>query len=57
MLGRPGEDYREIPNTWEAQVEYLWLFTHAELVPQMAMLRHFELLTEKVLPHFTEQIR
>jgi len=83
VLGRPGEDYRDIPNTWESQVErgfaccgtpdsvcrqleamlkdaeveYLWLFTHAELVPQAAMLRHFELLTEQVLPHFTDQVR
>jgi len=83
VLAHPGEDYTQIPNTWEAQVErgfaccgtpdsvcrqleamlkdaeveYLWLFTHGELVPQPAMLRHFELLTEKVLPHFTDRIR
>lgn len=83
VLAHPGEDYRNIPNSWQSQVErgfaccgtpdsvsrqleamldgtnveYLWLFTHAELVPQDAMMRHFELLTEKVLPRFTDRIR
>lgn len=83
VLAHPGEDYRGIPNTWEAQVErgfaccgtpdsvtrqleamlkdaeveYLWLFTHGELMPQPAVMRHFELLTEKVLPRFDTRIR
>lgn len=37
--------------------EYLWLFTYTQLVPQPAMMRHFELLTEKVLPNITDKIR
>lgn len=83
VLAHPGEDYTQIPNTWESQVErgfaccgtpdtvsrqleamlagteveYLWLFTHAELIPQPALMRHFELLTERVLPRFTDRVR
>ena len=83
VLAAPGEDWRDIPNTWasqvergfaccgtpdqvsrqlermlkDAEVEYLWLFTHGELVPQRAMMRHFELLTERVLPRFDTRVR
>jgi hypothetical protein len=37
--------------------EYLWLFTYNEMIPQKPMMRHFELVTEKVLPNFTDKIR
>ena len=36
---------------------YLWLFTYTQLVPQRALMRHFELITEKVLPNFTDKVR
>ena len=40
-----------------AEVEYLWLFTHGELIAQPAMLRHFELLTAKVFPRVATRVR
>ena len=36
--------------------EYFWLYTYNELVPHKACMRNFELLTEKVLPNFTDKI-
>lgn len=83
VLAAPGEDFRQIPNTWDSlvergfaccgtpdsvcrqlekmlrgvEVDYLWLFTHAELVPQTNMMRHLELLTQQVLPHFTDTVQ
>lgn len=41
----------------ELPAEYLWLFTYNEMIPQKPMMRHFELITEKVLPNFTDKIR
>lgn len=41
----------------ELPAEYLFCFTFNEVVPQKAMMRHFELLTEKVLPNFSDEIR
>jgi len=40
----------------ELPVDYLWLLNWNELVPQKGMMRHLELLTEKVLPNFTNSI-
>ena len=37
--------------------DYFWLFTYNGLVPQHQMMRHYELLTEQVLPHFTDKIK
>lgn len=37
--------------------DYFWLFTYNGLIPQSKMMRHFELLTEKVLPNFTDKIK
>ncbi|NWK97469.1 hypothetical protein DM806_17710 [Sphingobium lactosutens] len=37
-------------------VEYLWLFTPNELLPQAKMMKHLDLLTHKVLPNFTDRI-
>jgi alkanesulfonate monooxygenase SsuD/methylene tetrahydromethanopterin reductase-like flavin-dependent oxidoreductase (luciferase family) len=36
--------------------EYFWMFTYNGLIPQKAMMRHLELVTEKVLPNFTDSI-
>jgi alkanesulfonate monooxygenase SsuD/methylene tetrahydromethanopterin reductase-like flavin-dependent oxidoreductase (luciferase family) len=36
--------------------EYFWLYVYNELVPHKAMMRSFELLTKKVLPHFSDKI-
>ena len=36
--------------------EYVWFFTFNELIPQKAMMRHLKLLTEKVLPNFSDKI-
>lgn len=40
----------------ELPAEYFWLYTYNELVPQKASMRSFELLTDKVLPNFTDKI-
>ena len=40
-----------------AEVDYLWLSTHGELIAQPAMMRHFELRTEKVLPRIATRVR
>lgn len=37
--------------------EYFWLYTYNELVPHKNVMRNFELLTEKVLPNFTDKIQ
>jgi len=41
----------------ELPCDYFWLFTYNGLVPQHQMMRHYELLTEQVLPHFTDKIK
>ena len=37
--------------------EYFWLYTYNELVPHKASMRSFELLTDKVLPNFSDKIQ
>jgi alkanesulfonate monooxygenase SsuD/methylene tetrahydromethanopterin reductase-like flavin-dependent oxidoreductase (luciferase family) len=37
-------------------IDYLWLFTPNELLPQKMMMKHLDLMTRKVLPNFTDQI-
>ncbi|QLC26494.1 LLM class flavin-dependent oxidoreductase [Parasphingopyxis algicola] len=37
-------------------IDYLWLFTPNELLPQPKMMKHLELMTRKVLPNFTDKI-
>ncbi len=41
----------------ELPAQYLFLLTYTQLIPLPKMMRHWELLTEKVLPHFTDRIR
>ena len=38
-------------------VEYLWLFTANELLPQPMLMKHLELMTTRVLPNFTNTIK
>ena len=37
--------------------EYFWLYTYNELVPHKNVMHSFELLTDKVLPNFTDKIQ
>jgi hypothetical protein len=37
-------------------MDYLWLFTPNELLPQKMMMKHLDLMTRKVLPNFTDKI-
>lgn len=37
-------------------IDYLWLFTPNELLPQQMMMKHLDLMTRKVLPNFTDKI-
>jgi alkanesulfonate monooxygenase SsuD/methylene tetrahydromethanopterin reductase-like flavin-dependent oxidoreductase (luciferase family) len=37
-------------------IDYLWLFTPNELLPQKMMMKHLDLMTRKVLPNFTDKI-
>ncbi|MGK2914396.1 MAG: hypothetical protein ACSLE5_08065, partial [Porticoccaceae bacterium] len=41
----------------ELPSEYLFLLTYTQLIPLNKMMRHWDLLTEKVLPKFTDKIR
>lgn len=43
--------FRELP------AEYFWLFTYNGLIPQAKMMRHLELLTSQVLPHYTDTVQ
>ena len=38
-------------------IEYLWILSQNELVPQFDAMRGLELMTEKVFPHFTSLVR
>ncbi len=58
VCGSPDTVSRKLEALFEElPAEYFWLFTYTQLIPQKAMMRHFELLTEKVLPNFTDKIR
>lgn len=37
--------------------DYFWNYVYNEMLPQKAAMRSFELLTEKVFPHFTNKVR
>jgi alkanesulfonate monooxygenase SsuD/methylene tetrahydromethanopterin reductase-like flavin-dependent oxidoreductase (luciferase family) len=57
ICGSPDTVARKIEQTLKKlPAEYFWLFTYNELIPQKALMRSFELLTEKVLPHFSDKI-
>ncbi len=58
IVGSPDTVSRKLEALFEdLPAEYFWLFTYTQLIPQPAMMRHFELLTEKVLPNFTDRVR
>ena len=57
ICGSPDTVSRKLEALFEElPAEYFWLFTYTQLVPQPALMRHFELMTEKVLPNFTDKI-
>jgi len=57
ICGSPDTVARKIEQTLKRlPAEYFWLFTYNELIPQQAVMRNFELLTKKVLPHFSDRI-
>lgn len=58
FCGTPDTVCRQMENTLSYMpCEYLWLFTGNELLPQKHLMRSMELMTEKVLPHFTDKIK
>lgn len=58
LCGTPSTVCRKLEKLLnELPADFLWLFTFNEMVPQKPMMRHFELLTEKVLPNFSDKIR
>ncbi len=40
----------------ELPVDYFWMMNYNELLPQKPMMRHMELMTKQVWPHFTDKV-
>ena len=58
ICGSPDTVNRKLERLFaDLPCDYFWLFTYNGLIEQTKMMRHFELLTEKVLPNFTDNIR
>lgn len=58
ICGSPDTVKRKLEKLFkDLPCDYFWLFTYNGLIPQHKMMRHFELLTEQVLPHFTDKVR
>ena len=58
FCGSPDTVCKQMQNTLSYMpCEYLWLFTGNELLPQECLMKSTELMTEKVLPHFTDKIK
>ncbi len=56
--GTPDQVCRQMEKTLSYMpCEHLWLFTGNELLPQRMLMKSMELMTEKVLPHFTNTIK
>lgn len=56
--GSPDTVCRQMEKTFKYMpCEHLWLFLGNELLPQPYMMRSLELMTERVLPHFTSTIK
>lgn len=57
FCGSPDTVNRQLEQALKTMpVEYLWLFTANELLPQKKLMKHMELMTRKVLPNFTNKI-
>lgn len=57
IAGSPTTVCRQIEKMLKATpVEYLWLFSQNESIPQKQLMRSVELMTTKVWPHFTDKI-
>ena len=58
FCGSPDTVCRQMERTLSYMpCEYLWFFTANELLPQPALMKSVALMTEKVLPHFTDSIK
>ncbi len=58
ICGSPDTVKRKLDKLFvDLPCDYFWLFTYNGLISQKNMMRHFELLTEQVLPHFTDKIK
>ncbi len=58
ICGSPDTVTRKLEKLFkDLPCDHFWLFTYNGLIPQNKMMRHFELLTEKVLPNFTGKIK
>ncbi len=56
--GTPDQVIRQMEKTFSYMpCEHLWLFTGNELLPQSMLMKSMELMTEKVLPHFTNTVK
>lgn len=56
--GTPDQVCRQIERTLDYMpCEHLWLFNGNELLPQKYLMHSLQLMTEKVLPHFTNTIK
>jgi alkanesulfonate monooxygenase SsuD/methylene tetrahydromethanopterin reductase-like flavin-dependent oxidoreductase (luciferase family) len=55
--GSPDTVNRKLEALFQAlPCDYFWMFMYNGIVPQRAMMRHLELLTEKVWPNFTDSV-
>ncbi|RLA53272.1 MAG: flavin-dependent oxidoreductase [Gammaproteobacteria bacterium] len=58
ICGSPDTVKRKLEKLFtDLPCDYFWLFTYNGLISQKNMMRHYELLTEQVLPHFTDRIK
>jgi alkanesulfonate monooxygenase SsuD/methylene tetrahydromethanopterin reductase-like flavin-dependent oxidoreductase (luciferase family) len=58
FCGSPDTVCRQMERTLKYMpCEHLWLFLGNELLPQKHMMKSLQLMTDKVLPHFTGSIR
>ncbi len=58
FCGTPDQVIRQMENVFSYMpCEHLWLFTGNELLPQHMLMKSMDLMTEKVLPHFTNTVK
>ena len=58
FCGTPDQVIRQMEHTFSYMpCEHLWLFCGNELLPQPMLMKSMELMTERVLPHFTNTIK
>ncbi|MGB5096718.1 MAG: LLM class flavin-dependent oxidoreductase [Porticoccaceae bacterium] len=58
IYGSPDTVKRKLEALFKAlPVDYFWMMNYNELLPQKPMMRHMELMTKQVWPHFTDKIK